>query len=154
MRDYLMFFAPNSNGNIFSNETFLMFIIGPLTLLFSILALLLGGLFAMFYSLQANFWWWLFGLLFMWTFALSGGIALAQFFQMLKTIIFLPVVMDSNVIKTIIRCNIRGITVVYGWLVCGAAFDSIDPNVAMYMAITYCVILVKMFWSDAKAAIS
>jgi hypothetical protein len=152
-RDFYSFFAPNAQGNIFANETFLLFIMGPLTLLLSFLVPIFAGLGVLFYGLQANFWWWLFGLLFMWTFVLAAGIALAQFLQFLKTVLFMPLLMDSHVVKTILHCNVRSITVVYGWFVCGAAFDSLDPTIAIVMAIVYCIFLIKMFWSDAKALV-
>lgn len=153
MRDYFSFFAPAPTDNIFANETFLMFFVGPMTLFLSFLVPLIGGVTTLFFSWEAGFWWWTFGLLGMWTYWLPLAVAVTQFVQFIMTLLFMPLIMDSAVVKTILHCNIRTITLIYGWLVCGVAFGTLDPAVAMVMSLVYCGLLVKMFWSDAKALV-
>lgn len=152
LKDWLDFFAPaaQSTGstNVFANQTFLMLIVAPLNLCLTFAVFFWGIFSSLFYMLQAGFLWTIVGLFAMYTWIFSGIVGVSHFCQFLKLFIFLPAVTDWAVVKSVMSCNVTMLALVFGWLVCGAAFVSLDPTVAVIMSMVFCVLTIKSLWSE------
>lgn len=152
-KGWLEFFAPNSEAdgggtNIFSNNIFQMFIAAPLTLFMTILVIYFVIIMAVLFTFQAGFWWFIIGILCFYTWVLDGGIALIQVFQYLKTLLLVPITLNWRVVKGIIGCNLMGLIILFGWLVCASASALLQPTISIVMWVFYFFICLKMLWTN------
>jgi hypothetical protein len=52
--------------------------------------------------------------------------------------------------KKIVGCNIKILVILFGWLVCGAGFDWLDPTISLVMAIAFCVMVAKILFTSYR----
>ena len=152
LKDWLDFFAPaaqsTSQTNVFANQTFLMLFVAPFNICFTFAVFFWGLFSSLFYAIQAGFLWTIAGMIAMYTWIFTGIIGVSHFCQFLKVFVFLPAVTDWAVVKSVLSCNTTVLALLFGWLVCGAAFVSLDPTVAVIMSIVFCLMTLKSLWSE------
>lgn len=81
-------------------------------------------------------------LLYSW--GLCGGLALVICMRLLGTIMFFPMSQNWKEVSNIMACNVVPLVALFGFFVCGAAYDTLDPSIAGVMGIMY---LVLVGWS-------
>ena len=150
-KKWLSFFSKD-NKNFLSNDAFQMLLIAPLTLIFAPFVFIIGFCLSIYSSFKTNAelgsMWAIIGLIFPpWTwFILAPNISLIQFIQYLLLLIFIPLISNINKVKTILKCNIKLLGILFGALVCGSAFSSLDNVTAIVMFVVYILMTIKSFW--------
>lgn len=150
LKSFLTFFAPADHGNIFSNQSFQMLFAAPLNLFFSFIVFLMGGIMSLFFALQADALFFIVGMIMMFTWVICGLIGLIQLLQYWKLFLFEPILHDWITMKKIVGCNIKILVILFGWLVCGAGFDWLDPTISLVMAIAFCVLVAKTLFTSYR----
>lgn len=74
-------------------------------------------------------------LLYAW--GLCLGLSGIIFFRFLGTMLFFPMSQNWKEVANIMACNVKPLVVLFGFFVCGAAYDTLDPAVAGVMGIVY-----------------
>lgn len=148
MKSWLSFFAP---PGAFSFQPLQILVAAPISILLSGLAMVFGFMGSLYYALQYSPGWTILGMFMMFTWFLISCVAGTMFVKYLATLCFLPITHDFPAVKDILRCNIKYFVLFYGWLVCGAAFDFLDPTISIMVAIGFLGLLVKSFWSDVRS---
>jgi hypothetical protein len=148
LRSWLELFEPpkeKSESNIFSNETFKMFFITPLTLLFTPLVLIFGFVFTFISTFDFNkhLGWSLIGLFFGLSCSISAGVSFLQFMQYFLTFTLLPLYSNSADIKNILKCHANALSYLFGLFVCINAFSSLDSMTAIVMTVVYALMVIK-----------
>jgi hypothetical protein len=120
----------------------------PLTVILSFVTFIIGGVGSFVFALQNNPSWTIVGMFLMFTWFVCGMIALMQFLKFLHAILFLPVMMDKEGVRNILSCNLRFIVVFFGFLVCGSAFDYLDPTIGLMMGIGFLAMTARAFLQE------
>jgi hypothetical protein len=127
-----------------------MLFAAPLNLLFSFIVFILGGLLSLFFALQADALLAIIGMICFFTWVICGLIGFVQFVQFWKLFLFEPILHDWITLRKIVGCNIKILVILFGWLVCGAGFDWLDPTISMVMAISFCVLVAKTLFTSFR----
>lgn len=146
LQKWLSFFSKD-NETFLSNDTFQMLFAAPLTLLLSPFVLFLG-FFASFYSaFTTNTFfgliWAIIGLFLGYTWMLTSSISVVQFIQYLLFFIVLPLVSNLSLVKKILHCNIKTLSILFGALVCSSAIANLDYVTSTVMIIVYLIMTIK-----------
>ena len=74
-------------------------------------------------------------LLYAW--GLGIGLAVIICLRLLGTVMFFPMSQNWKEVANIMACNVKPLVVLFGFFVCGAAYDTLDPSIAGVMGIVY-----------------
>jgi hypothetical protein len=120
------------------NHVFQIYIAAP----FTIIALGIGSLFTGWFSsfmggvstdMKVTIW----GGFLLYAWGLFGGLALLICARFLGTIMFYPMSQNWKEVANIMACNVKPLVILFGFFVCGAAYDRLDPTIAGVMGIVY-----------------
>jgi len=157
LQSWLSIFSKKNSGFI-SNDAFIMFIIAPLTLIASPIALVFGFFSSLFSSFFIGYtkdkgdipgygWIWaLIGIFFGYTWVLTSSISIFQFIQYIVFFTILPLLKNFNKIKNILHCNVTTLGLLFGALVCGSALSLLDNTTSIVMAVVYILLAIKTLW--------
>jgi hypothetical protein len=157
LQSWLSIFSKKNSGFI-SNDTFIMLIIAPLTLLAAPLALGFGffsSLFSAFFigytqnntDMSKSGWIWaLIGLFLGYTWILTSSISFLQFIQYILLFTLFPILKNFSKIKNILHCNSTTLGLLFGALVCSSAFAHLDNITSMVMTVVYILMAIKALW--------
>jgi hypothetical protein len=68
------------------------------------------------------------------------------FLRLMATLFFFPLSQDWKEVTNIMACNVKPLVVLFGFFVCGAAYDTLDPSIAGVMGIVYlCLVVWTLF---------
>ena len=73
------------------------------------------------------------------TAAIVGGL---QFIQFIATFTILPLILDPKGIKLILHCNVTFLTILFGALTVGSAYQTLETTTATTMAIGFLIIII------------
>jgi len=76
-----------------------------------------------------------------------GGL---QFLQFIATFTILPLILDPKGIKLILHCNVTFLTILFGALTVGSAYDTLENTTATTMAIGFIIIIMKLLYQSNK----
>jgi hypothetical protein len=134
------------NENIFSNETFQMFIASPLMILaFPLIIIFIY--FSSWFSMFKKGWKpALIGLFLIYSWVIPLGVTFVQSFQYLFTFMFIPLFADIKGVKKIFGCNVKGLSIFFGLLICSSAFTYLNTTISVTMFVVYLLMLIKSYW--------
>jgi hypothetical protein len=69
------------------------------------------------------------------------GLSCLIFLRLIGTICFLPMSQNWKEVANIMACNVKTLVVLFGFFVCGSAYDTLDPSVAGIMGVVYCCLV-------------
>ena len=83
-------------------------------------------------------------LLYSW--GLFGGLALIILARLIGTLLFYPMSQDWKEVSNIMACNVKPLVILFGFFVCGAAYDTLDPTIAGVMGVVYLMLVGWSVW--------
>ena len=152
LQQWLKLFSLNKGAdkdteeNIFSNESFQMFVASPLTFIVFPLVIFLTYFSSWFSMFKMGWGWTLIGIFLFYSWFISFGVSFVQMFQYLFTLMFLPLFADIKRVKKIFGCNVKGLSILFGLLVCSSAFSHLDNTISITMFIVYLLMIIKSYW--------
>ena len=147
LQSWLGLFSPDKEEkNIFSNETFQMFVVAPfMFLIFPLIALFIY--FSSWFSEFKSGWGFtLIGMFLLYSWLTTSTVSLIQCMQYLLTFTILPLIADYKRIRKIIGCNVKGLSLLFGLLICSSAFSHLDNTISITMFLVYLFLIIKSFW--------
>ena len=90
-------------------------------------------------------------LLYAW--GLFGGIAGLIWLRFITTICFYPMSQNWKEVSNIMACNVKVLVCLFGFFVCGAAYETLDPTLAGIMGIVYLCLVAWTIFKYFKAQI-
>jgi hypothetical protein len=144
LKGYLDSFAPQGP---LGNHVFQIYIAAPFTLFVIGFASLFTGYFSALGSgISSDFKVTLFGFFLMYSFGLFGGLAGVIFLRLIGTLLFFPMSQDWKEVANIMACNVKPLVVLFGFFVCGVAYDTLDKTIAGVMGVVYLCLVVYSLW--------
>ena len=149
LKGWLDIFNPEG---IFGNHAFQIYIICPFTIIFGGLYALGSGYFsALFAAIGADIKVTVWGFFFLYTWGICFGLSAVMAMRLLATIMFFPMSQNWKEVSNILACNVKPLVALFGFFVCGAAYDTLDPSIAGVMGIVYlALVVVSVFRYFAK----
>lgn len=148
LKSYLSMFEPNSP---FGNHAFQICVAFPFTVSISIISVITGLVSAVIAAFgTGHFKLPLFGVIFMYLFFLGIGMGIVLYIRLLMTICILPLMQNWKEVGNIMACNVKIIAIVFGYFVCGSAYENLDSTVSGIMAIVYLIIVVHVIYKHFK----
>ena len=143
IKGWLDFFRPDS---FFGNHILQIYIAAPLTICLSWVALITGFWTAFGAGVGSNLKLTVWGGFFLFSWGLFGGLAGIIFLRLLATLFFLPISQNWKEVANIMACNVKALVILFGFFVCGAAYDTLDPMIAGVMGIVYIALVAFSIW--------
>ena len=147
LQKWLSLFSPdNEEKNIFSNETFQMFIMAPLMyLIFPLLIFFIY--FSSWFSLFKEGWVYaLVGMFLVYSWLITTSVSIVQSLQYLLAFMILPLISDFKRVKKIFGCNIKSLSLLFGLLVCSSAFTYLNSTISVTMLVVYLIMAIKSYF--------
>ena len=141
-----LFSSDKEDKNIFSNETFQMFVVAPLMFLIFPLIIFFIYFSSWFSSFKSGWGFTLIGMFLLYSWFTTSTVSLIQCNQYLLTFVFFPLIADYKRIRKIIGCNVKGLSLLFGLLVCSSAFSYLDNTISITMFLVYLFLIIKSFW--------
>jgi hypothetical protein len=144
LKGWLDNFAPEGP---LGNHVFQIYIAMPFTIVF----LGIGSLFTGWFSAawtgitsdsKVTIW----GGFLLYAWGLFGSLALLITARFLGTMMFYPMSQNWKEVANIMACNVKPLVILFGFFVCGAAYDSLDPVIAGIMGIVYLMLVAWSVW--------
>ena len=133
-KGWLNCFTP---GTPMGNHVFQMYLAAPFTFFCSLLVPFFAGFQAFISAFAADPKIAVWGCFFMYTFGGCMGLSGIIFLRMIGTMVFLPMSQNWKEVANIMACNVKPMVVLFGFFVCGAAYDALDPVIAGVMGVVY-----------------
>lgn len=152
LQQWLKLFALNKGSdkdtdeNIFSNESFQMFVASPLTFLMFPLVIFFTYFYSWFSMFKMDWRFALIGMFLIYSWIIPFGISFVQTFQYMFALMFLPLFADIKRVKKIFGCNVKGLSIFFGLLICNSAFSHLDNTISITMFVVYLLMIIKMYW--------
>jgi hypothetical protein len=147
LQKWLGLFTPDKDDkNIFSNETFQMFIIAPLTILLFPLIIFFIYFSSWFSDFKSGWGFTLVGMFLCYSWITTSTVSIIQCMQYLLTFTVLPLIADYKRVKKIIGCNVKSLSLLFGLLVCSSGFSYLDNTISITMLVVYLFLVIKSFW--------
>jgi hypothetical protein len=143
LKGWLDNFTPDSP---LGNHTFQIYIACPFTILVSLIALVTGFWCAFGAATSADMKVTVWGGFLLYAWGLCIGLSCIIFMRLIGTICFLPMAQNWKEVANIMACNVKTIAVLFGFFVCGSAYDTLDPIIAGIMGIVYLMLVVFTLW--------
>ena len=148
IRWWLSLFS-KANETFLTNDMFQMLFVAPATLLFSPFIIIIAFCATFWYATMSNFAgnfpWNIIGL-FGPTWMLASSISIVQFIKYLSFFLFLPLIINLNKVKEILKCNSKFLIGIFGLLVCVQAFESLNNITAITMISVYAISYIASFF--------
>ena len=149
LQQCLKLFSLSKEGaeeNIFSNETFQMFIVSPLTFLVFPLTIFFTYCCSWFSMFKMGWGFTLIGAFLIYSWLISFSVSFAQTVQYLFTFTLLPLFADIKRVRKIFGCNAKALSIFFGILVCSSAVSYLDTTISITMFVVYLLMLIKSYW--------
>jgi len=143
LKSWLDNFTP---GTPLGNHTFQIYIGFPFTMMVSLIALVTGFWAAFGAAIGADSGVTIWGGFLLYAWALTIGLACIIFLRLIGTICFLPMSQNWKEVANIMACNVKSIVILFGFFVCGAAYDNLDSTVSGCMGIVYLILVSYTLW--------
>ena len=143
LKSWLDNFAPNTP---LGNHTFQIYIGFPVTMLFSFVGLITGFWAAFGAAGAADMKVTVWGGFLLYAWALIIGLSCVIFLRLIGTICFLPMSQNWKEVANIMACNVKAIVILFGFFVCGAAYDNLETTVSGIMGIVYLLLVAHTVW--------
>jgi len=143
LKGWLDNFTP---GTPLGNQTFQIYIGFPVTMVFSLAALVTGFWSAFGAAAAADMKVMVWGGFFLYSWALLIGLSCVIFLRLIGTICFLPMSQNWKEVANIMACNVKSIVILFGFFACGAAYDNLDTTVSGIMGIVYLMLVAYTMW--------
>lgn len=135
LKGFLDNFSPDGP---LGNHVFQIYFVMPFTIIVGGFISLLTGFFSAFGSAvsadtKVTVW----GGFLLYAWGLGFGLALIILMRLLGTIMFFPMSQNWKEVANIMACNVKPLVVLFGFFVCGAAYDKLDPSIAGVMGVVY-----------------
>ena len=139
LKGWLDNFKPNTP---MGNHVFQMYLVMPFTIIVGTIAAFITGGFAAFGAgvsadMKVTVW----GGFLLYAWALCFGIAFIMSLRLVGTICFLPMSQNWKEVANILACNVKPLVILFGFFVCGSAYDKLDPTVSGVMGIVYLMLI-------------
>jgi len=141
-----LFSSDKEDKNIFSNETFQMFVVAPLMFLIYPLIIFFIYFSSWFSAFKSGWGFTLIGMFLLYSWFTTSTVSLIQSMQYLLTFTILPLIADYKRIRKIIGCNVKSLSLLFGLLVCSSAFSYLDNTISITMFLVYLFLIIKSFW--------
>jgi len=150
LKGWLDNFKPNTP---MGNHVFQMYLVMPFTIIVGTIAAFITGGFAAFGAgvsadMKVTVW----GGFLLYAWGLCFGLAFIMSLRLIGTICFLPMSENWKEVANIMACNVKPLVALFGFFVCGSAYDTLDPTVSGVMGIVYLLLvtisLIKYFRSQ------
>ena len=150
LKGWLDNFKPNTP---MGNHVFQLYIAMPFTIIVgTIVAFITGGWAAFGAGVSADMKVTVWGGFLLYAWALCFGLAFIMSLRLLGTMCFLPMSENWKEVANIMACNVKPLVALFGFFVCGSAYDTLDPTVSGVMGIVYLLLvtisLIKYFRSQ------
>lgn len=124
------------------------FIVAPLMLsIFSLIAIFIYIYFSSWYSaFKTGVGHTLFGMFFFYSWITTSCVSIVQILQYLSIMTILPLIADSTRIKNIIGCNLKSLSLLFGFLVCGSSLIYLEDVISITMFVAFSLMVVKSFF--------
>lgn len=136
----------NEDENIFSNESFQMFIVSPLMFLVFPLTIFFTYFCSWFSMFKMGWGWTLIGMCLIYSWIIPFGVSFVQTIQYIFAFMFLPLFADIKRVKKIFGCNVKGLSIFFGLLMCSSAFSHLDDTISITMSIVFLLMIIKSYW--------
>jgi hypothetical protein len=143
LKSWLDNFAPNTP---LGNHTFQIYIGFPVTMLFSLVGFITGFWAAFGAAAAADMKVTVWGGFLLYAWALIIGLSCVIFLRLIGTICFLPMSQNWKEVANIMACNVKAIVILFGFFVCGAAYDNLETTVSGIMGIVYLLLVAHTVW--------
>ena len=143
LKGWLDNFAP---GGPLGNHTFQIYIGFPFTICVSLFALVTGFWAAFGAATAADMKVTVWGGFLLYAWALTIGLSCVIFLRLIGTVCFLPMSQNWKEVANIMACNVKSIVILFGFFVCGAAYDNLDTTVSGCMGIVYLLLVAHTVW--------
>lgn len=150
LKGWLDNFKPNTP---MGNHVFLLYLITPFTIIVgTITAFITGGFAAFGAGVSADMKVTVWGGFLLYAWALCFGLAFIMSLRFIGTLCFLPMSQNWKEVANIMACNVKPLVILFGFFVCGSAYDTLDPTVSGVMGVVYLILiaftLIKYFRSQ------
>ena len=144
LKGYLDNFSPDGP---MGNHVFQIYFGAPFTIIVLGFLSLFTGWFSAFGSgvsadMKVTIW----GGFLLYAWGLFGGLALVICMRLLGTIVFYPMSQNWKEVANIMACNVKPLVILFGFFVCGAAYDTLDKTIAGIMGIVYLLLVAFSVW--------
>ena len=149
LQQWFKLFSLNKEGteeNIFSNEYFQMFVVSPLMFLVFPLVIFFTYFASWFSMFKMGWGWTLIGAFLIYSWLISFGVSFAQTVQFLFAFTLLPLFADIKRVKKIFGCNVKGLSIFFGLLICSSAFSYLDNTISITMFVVFLLMIIKSYW--------
>jgi hypothetical protein len=143
LKGYLDTFTPNTP---LGNHTFQIYIGFPFTLCASIFALITGFWAAFGAAAAADMKVTVWGGFLLYAWALIIGLSCVIFLRLIGTLCFYPMSQNWKEVSNIMACNVKSIVILFGFFVCGSAYDNLDTTISGIMGIVYLTLVIHTLW--------
>jgi hypothetical protein len=129
------------------NHVFQMYFAAPFTVIMGgIYSLFTGWFSACGAAISADLKITILGGFFLYSWVLFGGLAGLIFLRLMGTLLFYPMSQNWKEVANIMACNVKPLVILFGFFVCGSAYDTLDPTIAGIMGIVYLILVVHTVW--------
>jgi hypothetical protein len=128
------------------NHVFQIYIAAPFTILISLIALVTGFWSAFGAGVSADMKVTIWGGFLLYSWGLFCGLGAVIFMRLIGTICFYPMSQNWKEVSNIMACNVKPLVILFGFFVCGAAYDTLDSTIAGVMGIVYLILVAYSVW--------
>lgn len=142
LKDWLALFAPNNK--YVSNQTFQMLFVSQITLFIGVFASLTLGFWGhLYHGFKENWFVSLIGLVFGYTLFFATMTSIVNFVKFLGVFLLVPLISNINILGDILRCNSNSLALLFGALVLGSAYSTLDNSISVSMTVVYVLLIIK-----------
>jgi len=142
-KGYLDTFSPEGP---LGNHVFQIYIAAPFTILISLIALVTGFWSAFGAGVSSDMKVTIWGGFLLYSWGLFCGLGAVIFMRLIGTLVFYPMSQDWKEVSNIMACNVKPLVILFGFFVCGAAYQSLDPTISGVMGIVYLILVAYSLW--------
>jgi len=144
LKSYLDNFSPDGP---LGNHVFQIYIAAPFTIIFGgLFSLLSGWVFSFMSGISADWKVTIWGGFLLFSWGLFGGLSGLIFMRLMGTLLFYPMSQNWKEVSNIMACNVKPLVILFGFFVCGAAYDTLDPDIAGIMGVVYLILVAYSIW--------
>lgn len=145
LKGWLDSFSPEG-GNLLANNAFQILIAAPFTIFISFSSLFTGFFAALGSMASSDMKVTVWGGFLFYSWALSFGLGFIMFLRLVGTLLFYGISQNWKEVSNIMACNVKPLVALFGFFVCGSAYDTLDPVIAGMMGITYLILVCHAIW--------
>jgi hypothetical protein len=148
LKSYIGLFDPDSP---FGNHAFQICIAFPFTISISIVSVITGIFFTIIAAFSTGHLKLpICGIIFGYLFIMAVAMGILLYLRLLITVCLLPLMQNWKEVANIMACSVKTIAIVFGYFVCGAAYDNLDSTISGIMAIVYLILVVHTIYKYFK----